>query len=173
MTKKSRSRRSKTRARGRKAWIVGALFVAVVGVAAGLSGLDLLGRALKPDRTVTTAAIAPSKKVDIVAMPARMAAPAAKPVVQRTPERSRLNAAVAPRPRLGLTGGVTPAAKAVARPAVALNGKGAISSAGLAPARKPQEGDCACPYDLMLDGSACGPRSTYLTPGREKPICYR
>jgi uncharacterized protein YgiM (DUF1202 family) len=29
------------------------------------------------------------------------------------------------------------------------------------PARAPQEGDCQCPYDLMLNGNQCGDRSAY------------
>jgi uncharacterized protein YgiM (DUF1202 family) len=29
------------------------------------------------------------------------------------------------------------------------------------PARAPQEGDCQCPYDLMLNGDQCGDRSAY------------
>ena len=29
------------------------------------------------------------------------------------------------------------------------------------PARVPQEGDCQCPYDVMLNGKQCGDRSAY------------
>ncbi len=29
------------------------------------------------------------------------------------------------------------------------------------PARAPQEGDCQCPYDVMLNGKQCGDRSAY------------
>lgn len=42
-----------------------------------------------------------------------------------------------------------------------------------APLRKPQEGDCQCPYDLMIDGSACGERSAFARQGRPRSACYR
>lgn len=31
---------------------------------------------------------------------------------------------------------------------------------------------CACPYDLMRNGAACGGRSAYSRPGGASPICY-
>ena len=45
--------------------------------------------------------------------------------------------------------------------------------AGLTPVRAPQGGDCQCPYDLMLDGSACGQRSAYVMRGAAAARCYR
>lgn len=40
------------------------------------------------------------------------------------------------------------------------------------PARKPQTGDCQCPYDLMISGKQCGDRSAYVMRGRTKDACY-
>ncbi|MDQ6434311.1 SH3 domain-containing protein [Mesorhizobium sp. LHD-90] len=40
----------------------------------------------------------------------------------------------------------------------------------LRPARAPQEGDCQCPYDLMLNGKQCGERSAYAK--GKGPQCY-
>lgn len=45
--------------------------------------------------------------------------------------------------------------------------------AGLTPVRGPQGGDCQCPYDLMLDGSACGEHSAYVMRGASAARCYR
>ena len=39
------------------------------------------------------------------------------------------------------------------------------------PARPPQQGDCQCPYDLMIDGKQCGDRSAYVMRAA-KPRCY-
>lgn len=44
---------------------------------------------------------------------------------------------------------------------------------GKVPARKPQEGDCQCPYDLMVSGKECGAHSAYHLPGYQRPVCYR
>jgi len=33
-------------------------------------------------------------------------------------------------------------------------------------------GKCACPYQLMSNGSRCGKRSAYLKPGGYSPFCY-
>jgi len=40
------------------------------------------------------------------------------------------------------------------------------------PIRAPQEGDCQCPYDLMIDGSQCGERSAYSKRSRRAVQCY-
>jgi hypothetical protein len=173
MARKRRRSRKKNRSRT-IAVTVGLALAAAVAIVVVQFGLDPVGKALMPDRT-TTAAIPSKARTELVSMPARMAAPAAKPIARGMQERTRLKAAEAPRPQRALSGIATPAAsgRAVPRPAAAVPGPAAPSLAGLTPARKPQSGDCACPYDLMIDGSACGPRSTYLTPGREKPLCYR
>lgn len=31
---------------------------------------------------------------------------------------------------------------------------------------------CACPYNTMKNGRACGGRSAYSRPGGEAPLCY-
>ena len=31
---------------------------------------------------------------------------------------------------------------------------------------------CACPYNLMRNGAACGGRSAYSKPGGAAPLCY-
>lgn len=33
-------------------------------------------------------------------------------------------------------------------------------------------GPCACPFNAMKNGSACGRRSAYSKPGGYSPICY-
>jgi hypothetical protein len=33
-------------------------------------------------------------------------------------------------------------------------------------------GPCACPYNTMRNGRACGRRSAYSRPGGYSPICY-
>ncbi|WP_165899848.1 SH3 domain-containing protein [Borborobacter arsenicus] len=40
------------------------------------------------------------------------------------------------------------------------------------PLRAPQEGDCQCPYDLMINGSPCGERSAYSRRSRRHVQCY-
>ena len=40
------------------------------------------------------------------------------------------------------------------------------------PARAPQNGDCQCPYDLMISGKQCGDHSAYVMRGRAKESCY-
>lgn len=40
------------------------------------------------------------------------------------------------------------------------------------PLRAPQEGDCQCPYDLMINGSQCGERSAYSRRSRRNVQCY-
>ncbi|MGB3390143.1 MAG: SH3 domain-containing protein [Pseudaminobacter sp.] len=40
------------------------------------------------------------------------------------------------------------------------------------PLRAPQEGNCQCPYDLMIDGSPCGERSAYSQRSRRQVQCY-
>lgn len=173
MAKKRRKSRKKSRSRT-IALAAGITVVAAMATVIVQFALDPVGQALMPDRT-TTAAIPPKAKVELVSMPARMAVPAAKPAPRAMQERARLKPAGVPRPQQALTGIATPAAPGhdIVRPAGVVPGTASPSTAGLSPTRKPQSGDCACPYDLMIDGSACGPRSTYLTPGREKPLCYR
>jgi len=43
---------------------------------------------------------------------------------------------------------------------------------GRKPIRAPQEGDCQCPYDLMINGSQCGERSAYSRRSRRAVQCY-
>lgn len=33
-------------------------------------------------------------------------------------------------------------------------------------------GPCACPYNVMRNGHACGRRSAYSRPGGYSPVCY-
>jgi uncharacterized protein YgiM (DUF1202 family) len=40
------------------------------------------------------------------------------------------------------------------------------------PLRAPQEGDCQCPYDLMINGSPCGERSANRRRSRRSVQCY-
>lgn len=49
----------------------------------------------------------------------------------------------------------------------------AAAPKGAQPLRKPQAGDCQCPYDLMIDGSACGNASAYVRLARARATCYR
>lgn len=49
----------------------------------------------------------------------------------------------------------------------------ASATASLRPLRAPQGGDCQCPYDLMLDGDACGEHSAYVMRGASAARCYR
>jgi hypothetical protein len=195
MARKRRTTRRKTTRRGSgRIWIAAAGLAIVMVIAVGFSFIDPVGRWLAPEsRTATQAVRAPAKqppkaaaqKHQSAALPARMQAPSTKPA--KPAERRRLAAAEPPRPQKAVTGAIAPAGGFVlprpardvgtakagqpATPARETPAKAAAIS--LKPVRKPQSGDCACPYDLMLDGSACGPRSSYLTPGREKPLCYR
>jgi hypothetical protein len=49
----------------------------------------------------------------------------------------------------------------------------AAAPKGTQPLRQPQAGDCQCPYDLMIDGSACGDGSAYVRLKRSRSACYR
>jgi hypothetical protein len=43
---------------------------------------------------------------------------------------------------------------------------------GRKPIRAPQEGDCQCPYDLMITGKQCGDHSAYSRRSRRNVQCY-
>lgn len=43
---------------------------------------------------------------------------------------------------------------------------------GRTPIRAPQEGDCQCPYDLMINGTQCGDHSAYSRRSRRNVQCY-
>lgn len=178
MARKRRRKSARSRARkGRTLLTAACALAAVAVIAVGQAGLDTLGRAILPDRAATTAAIPSPKAAERLSTPARMAAPAARPATRPSGTRTRLDTVEQPRPQRAVPAETaTPAAHArIPRPPAGVPGgkTAAATGAGLVPLRKPQSGDCACPYDLMLNGSACGARSTYLTPGREKPACYR
>jgi hypothetical protein len=196
MARKRRTTRRKTSRRGNaRIWIAAAGLALVAVIAVGFSYMDPVARWLAPESHQATRVIrapteqpprpAAQKHNTAAGLPARMQAPSAKPA--KPAERRRLAAAEPPRPQKAVTGAIAPAGGFVlprpgrdvgsvkaGEPTAPTRGTPAKAAAVLLkPARKPQSGDCACPYDLMLDGSACGPRSSYLTPGREKPLCYR
>ncbi|MEQ1953131.1 SH3 domain-containing protein [Mesorhizobium sp. CN2-181] len=105
----------------------------------------------------------PTPAVAVVPRPAPQAAPA--------PE-----IALAPRPKENVAPDPEPAQAAVEEPeaipaAVPISLPEDKSMWGaLRPARAPQEGDCQCPYDLMLNGKQCGERSAYAK--GKGPQCY-
>lgn len=132
--------------------------------------------AARPDtRTRAPGGEAQKPKIELTGA-ARTARPEA---VARTTPRAKAAAGPAPvRPPVGLSQApartpVRPASMPAVTPATQPASLPANLPAGLRPLRKPQEGNCLCPYDLMINGAQCGERSTYMTPGRERPVCYR
>ncbi len=150
-----------------KLLIVGALGAGAL--AYGQGGLDSLGRHLRgePPRQAERLTSESKKREVQAALPHKMTAPERRPQADR-----RFTPGNPPRPSAIITGALprdrTPMPPKRPSQPVAQVGTGQAQ-----PVRRPQEGNCQCPYDLMLDGSACGARSAYLTPGRAKPLCYR
>ncbi len=111
-------------------------------------------------------------------LPARVALPASRPSARPREKDRMATAAIArhtPRPKVGVTpdAGIVPKPRSKAaerpRPAVALT---ATTERGV-PVRKPQPGDCECPYDLMINGSTCGARSAMSRGRIARAACYR
>ncbi len=179
-TRKSRRRRSRVGLR----WGIAALAVlaAVGALAFAQSGLDRVGAMLAGGGQPRATAVDPTRTAALPAphhaLPRTMQAPRSRPQASHNRPQALPRGTDGPRP--GTKVAALPRATdtpAIRRPPAGLGQTAAFTPAGSKPVRKPQEGDCACPYDLMMDGSACGARSTYLAPtlapGRERPACYR
>ncbi|WP_157019258.1 hypothetical protein [Mesorhizobium xinjiangense] len=111
-------------------------------------------------------------------LPVRVALPASRPNARNHREDRMATGALSrpvPRPKaeIAVRSAAVPKPKPQPedrrRPAMSVS---AAVNRG-APIRGPQAGDCQCPYDLMIDGSACGERSA-LSRGRvSRTSCYR
>lgn len=116
------------------------------------------------------------------ALPARVAVPERRPSnVPASRSSDLVTAAIpkapipdprAPAPRAAPERLPAPASRPAPETSPAPARAAAYAPLGARPLRKPQAGDCQCPYDLMIDGSACGGASAYVRLRRAPAACY-
>ncbi|MBS3649253.1 SH3 domain-containing protein [Pseudaminobacter sp. 19-2017] len=86
------------------------------------------------------------------------------------PQSRPIETAAVPRPKVEVAPDPKPVARPTPSPVSAPASDKSIWGA-LRPARSPQDGDCQCPYDLMLNGKQCGDRSAFAR-GKGEEQCY-